>query len=96
MKIINKKKENTPNGIKETVEILGIPFLKKFRTSWGKKTYLLGIKISDKQIDSAQLIHDLTNKMYTLELVTKSLEASLRDMNQFEKKLKAKFPELDK
>ena len=50
MKIITTKKETLKNGKKKTIKVLGIPVVRKRRTSQKKEMRVCGIKVQNKKV----------------------------------------------
>lgn len=101
MKLFGKKKQNIKDGYKEVLYILGLPVIKKRKDLRKKETFLLGIKIKSKKINS---LNALANQQtgtkgeseFIIELMTKALEANLRDMKRFQRETEERLNKLEK
>ena len=90
MKIITTKKEALKNGKKKTIKVLGIPVVRKRRTSQKKEMRVCGIKVQNKKVREKSppiMIPVATNNNYEgyiFEILNKALEANLREMRRFQ------------
>ena len=100
MKLISKKKTNLKDGYKEVLKICGLPLMKKRKMLRKKETFFLGIKIKSKKITPPLALSnnpDVGNEItYVAEIITKALEANLRDMKRFQIETEERLNKLEK
>ena len=91
MKIITTKKEAIKNGKKKTIKVLGIPVVRKRRTSQKKEMVVCGIKVQNKKVRErsypkvmATPTPNNNQVIYVAEILNKALEANLREMRRFQ------------
>lgn len=100
MKLISKKKTNLNEGYKEVLKICGLPLMKKRKTLRKKETFFLGMKIKSKKITPPLTLSnnavDTNETIYITEIITKALEANLRDMKRFQRETEERLNKLEK
>lgn len=91
MKVITTKKEAIKNGKKKTIKVLGIPFVRKRRTSQKKEMFICGIKVQNKKVRERSCpkimpvpLDNNNQAIYVAEILNKALEANLREMRRFQ------------
>ena len=90
MKVITTKKEAIKNGKKKTIKVLGIPFVRKRRTSQKKEMFICGIKVQNKKVRERSCPKimpvplDNNQSVYVADILNKALETNLREMRRFQ------------